>query len=84
MSEPVVVDAQVKEPTRKTTLRSEGTGLLKKDLTEPTLLEISGNPTNRELLSVMTAVAVAHTGLSVRLLPIEATRRCQTRSAPAR
>jgi hypothetical protein len=42
MSEPVVVDAQVKEPTRKTTLRSEGTGLLKKDLTEPTLLEISG------------------------------------------
>ena len=33
--------------TRKTTLRSEGTSLLKKSLTEPALLEMSGNPASR-------------------------------------
>jgi hypothetical protein len=41
----VVVEAEVKEATRKTTLRSEWRGLFKKDLTEPTLLEISGYAT---------------------------------------
>jgi hypothetical protein len=44
----VVVDAEV-ERTTKTTLRSGWKGLLKNDLTGPTLLEITGFPTNREL-----------------------------------
>jgi hypothetical protein len=39
----VVVDAEVKEETRKTTLRSERGSAFKKRLTEPTLLEMSGN-----------------------------------------
>jgi hypothetical protein len=33
--------------TNKTTLQSEWTSALKKDLTGPTLLEMSGNPTNQ-------------------------------------
>ena len=36
------VDADVKEETRKTTLRSERGSAFKKRLTEPTLLEMSG------------------------------------------
>src|SRR5262249_35027732 len=32
----------------------------------------------------LTSARIAHTSLSARLLPIEATQRCQTRSAPAR
>jgi hypothetical protein len=46
----VVVEREV-NGTNKTTLRSGGRSLfkkLKKDLTEPTLLEMSGKPTNRE------------------------------------
>ena len=35
--------------TNKTTLQSEWTSALKKDLTGPTLLEISGNATNQGL-----------------------------------
>ena len=44
----VVVDAEVKE-NEQGTLRSEGGSMLKKSLTEPTLLEMSDNPTNQEL-----------------------------------
>ena len=44
----MVVDAEAKGTT-KTTLRSERRSALKKYLTEPTLLEISDFPTNREL-----------------------------------
>ena len=35
--------------TNKTTLRSEWRSVLKKSLTEPTLLEMSGNPTYQDL-----------------------------------
>ena len=35
--------------TTKTTLRTERCSALKKDLTGPTLLEMSGKPTNQEL-----------------------------------
>ena len=35
--------------TKKTTLRSERSSALKKDLTGPTLLEMSGNPTHQAL-----------------------------------
>ena len=35
--------------TNQTTHRSEWRSLLKKDLTGPTLLEMSGNPTYRDL-----------------------------------
>ena len=45
----VVVDARGSKETRKTTLRSEWRSALKKSLTEPALLEMSGNPTNRDL-----------------------------------
>jgi hypothetical protein len=38
----VVVEAGSQRRTTKTTLGSGGRGLLKKDLTEPTLLEMSG------------------------------------------
>jgi hypothetical protein len=38
-----------KNEQKKTTHRSEGRSLLKKDLTGPTLLEMSGNATNQEL-----------------------------------
>jgi hypothetical protein len=48
----VVVEAEVKRNT-KTTLRSERRSLLKKSLTGPTLLEMSGNPTNQELTPVI-------------------------------
>ena len=37
--------------TNKTTLQSERTSALKKDLTGPTLLEISGNTTYRDLVA---------------------------------
>jgi hypothetical protein len=42
----VVVDAESKK-TSKTTLRSEWRSALKNNLTGPTLLEMSGNPTNQ-------------------------------------
>jgi hypothetical protein len=44
----VVVYAEPRK-TNKTTPGSERRSLLKKDLTGPTLLEMSGKPTNREL-----------------------------------
>jgi len=44
----VVVDAAVKETT-KTTLRSGWRGVVKNDLTGPTLLEISDNATYQAL-----------------------------------
>src|ERR1700752_694624 len=44
---PVVVDAQRSKKTTKTTLRSECRSALKKDWTGPTLLEVSGLPTNQ-------------------------------------
>src|SRR6266404_8744120 len=37
---------QALKKTNKTTLRSEWRSVLKKSLTEPTLLEMSGNPTS--------------------------------------
>jgi hypothetical protein len=40
--------------TRKPTLRSEGTSAFKKYLTEPTLLEMSGNPTQSGVESNVT------------------------------
>src|SRR6266436_9378491 len=40
----VVVDAEGQNKTNETTLRSEGRSALKKDLTGPTLLEMSGSP----------------------------------------
>ena len=40
----MVVEAEVEE-SGKTTLGSERRSVLKKSLTEPTLLEMSGNPT---------------------------------------
>jgi hypothetical protein len=40
---------QALKKTNKTTPRSEWRSVLKKSLTEPTLLEMSGNPTNQEL-----------------------------------
>jgi hypothetical protein len=39
----VVVDGRGSKETRKTTLRSEWRSALKKSLTEPALLEMSGN-----------------------------------------
>ena len=45
----VVIDTGPKNMTNEDTLRSERRSTLKKRLTEPTLLEMSGNPTNREL-----------------------------------
>ena len=44
----MVVNAEVNQ-TNKTTLRSEGRSTLKKNLTGPTLLEMPGNPTGKEL-----------------------------------
>jgi hypothetical protein len=41
-----------KNEQKKTTHRSEGRSLLKKDLTGPTLLEMSGNPTYQELAAL--------------------------------
>src|ERR1700732_1257302 len=46
----VVVDAGAKE-NNKNTPRSEWRSVLKKSLTEPTLLEMSGNPTYQDLAS---------------------------------
>jgi hypothetical protein len=40
---------EVKEKTNKTTLWSERRSVLKKGLTRPTLLEMSGKATNRDL-----------------------------------
>jgi len=45
----VVVDAESNE-TNKLTPRSERRSALKKDLTEPTLLEMSGDPTLQKLV----------------------------------
>ena len=45
----VVVDARGSKETRKTTLRSEWRSALKKNLTEPALLEMSGKATHRPL-----------------------------------
>jgi len=45
--------------TNKTTHRSEWRSLLKKDLTGPTLLEMSGSPTYRDLRAFW---AVSHAG----------------------
>jgi hypothetical protein len=48
----LVVDAEKKEngkERKRKTLLSEKRSVLKKSLTGPTLLEMSGNPTNREL-----------------------------------
>ena len=45
----MVVEAQGSKRTTKTTLRSERSSVLKKDLTGPTLLEMSGLRTNRDL-----------------------------------
>jgi hypothetical protein len=42
----VVIDAGLKNTTNDDTLRSERRSALTKRLTEPTLLEMSGNPTN--------------------------------------
>ena len=39
----MVIDAEVKESQQKTTHRSEWRSAFKKDLTGPTLLEMSGN-----------------------------------------
>ena len=44
----MVVDAEDQEQIRPLA-GGEGEVCFKKDLTEPTLLEISGNPTSREL-----------------------------------
>jgi hypothetical protein len=52
----VVVDAAVKETT-KTTLRSGWRGVVKNDLTGPTLLEISDKPTSQELAERFTVGA---------------------------
>ena len=46
----MVVDTGPKETTNKDAPRSERTSAFKKDLPEPTLLEMSGNPTNQELV----------------------------------
>jgi hypothetical protein len=48
------------EENEETTLRSEGTSLLKKSLTEPALLEMSGNPTNRELTALPERIQTCH------------------------
>jgi hypothetical protein len=41
--------------TTKTTLRSEGSSVLKKDLTGPTLLEMSGYRVNQDLVQSLLA-----------------------------
>jgi len=46
----VVIDARPRNKTNEDTLRSERRNTLKKLLTEPTLLEMSGYPTNQDLL----------------------------------
>jgi len=43
----VVIDAGPKNTTKEDTLTSERRSTLKKPLTEPTLLEMSGYPTNQ-------------------------------------
>jgi hypothetical protein len=53
----VVVEAEVEE-SGKTTLGSERRSVLKKSLTEPTLLEMSGNRFYQELTSRLTASGV--------------------------
>ena len=45
----VVIDAGLKNTTNDDTLRSERRGAFTKRLTEPTLLEMSGYPTNQAL-----------------------------------
>jgi hypothetical protein len=45
----VVVDEEGKNRTNKTTLKSEWRSALKKRLTEPALLEMSGKATTQEL-----------------------------------
>ena len=47
----MVVDAEGKKKTNKTTRRSEWRGALKKDLTGPAFLEMSGFPTKQDLAS---------------------------------
>ena len=44
------------EENEETTLRSEGTSLLKKSLTEPALLEMSGNRIYQDLACLPGAV----------------------------
>ena len=69
--------------TRKTTLRSERRSLLKKDLTEPTLLEMSDKRVNQEL-----ACPVLGFGTPKNRGALRATQRntsfpsCRTRSTP--
>jgi hypothetical protein len=48
----VVVDGRGAKETRKTTLRSEWRSALKKSLTEPALLEMSGNGSVNQALSI--------------------------------
>ena len=50
----MVVDGTGSKETRKTTLQSEWRSTLKKSLTEPALLEMSGNPTNQDLTNERT------------------------------
>ena len=49
----VVIDAGLKNTTNDDTLRSERRSAFTKRLTEPTLLEMSGYPTNQDLGGVM-------------------------------
>jgi len=52
----VVVDGRGSKETRKTTLQSEWRSALKKSLTEPALLEMSGNPNLSEGVSLSSLI----------------------------
>ena len=51
----MVIDAGPKNRANEDTLRSDRRSALNKRLTEPTLLEMSGNATNQDLAKVLAA-----------------------------
>jgi hypothetical protein len=73
----VVVDAEVNE-TNKTTLWSERRSALRKSLTGPTLSEMFGNPSHRDLPFVW----LRHLGRCRPRLPFLFELRADSRSDP--
>ena len=55
--------------TNKTTLQSERTSALKKDLTGPTLLEISGNRVYQALTRFLSGIFVCSSGAGLTEMP---------------
>jgi hypothetical protein len=62
----VVIDAGPKNKANEDTLRSERRSALKKRLTEPTLLEMSGYATNQELAKPESHRTIAKSEIQLR------------------